>query len=128
MGNTGQKLHSPEAFRDWIGIARFLCPTRRWLATALKPPGVTAAELARWSGIRFPGLQIEGRTVSDGAGLIVRVRLLGPDQPFATRRRPTDSWAGCIRMAAHLAAIWIDCHDTRRSGRRRSRGVDREAS
>ena len=128
MGNTGQKLHSPDAFRDWLGIANALCPPKRWLATALKPPGVTGAELARWSGIRPGGMQIEGRKVSVGAGLVVRVRLLGPDQPSANRRRPADSWAGCVRMAAHLAAIWIGCDDTRRSDWRRSRGVDQEAS
>lgn len=113
MGNTGQKLQAPEAFRDWVGIAKLLCPPKRWLATALKPPGVTAAELARWSGIRPKGMRIEGRKVSVGTGLVVRMRLLGPDRPSANQRRPADSWAGCVRMAAHLAAIWIGCDDTR---------------
>ena len=125
MGNTGQKLHAPDAFREWLGIANALCPPKRWVATALKPPGTTAAELARWSGIRPAGMRVEGRKLSGGAGLVVRVRLLGPDQPSANRRRPADSWAGCVRMAVHLAAIWIGCDDTRQPAR--SPGVGRQA-
>jgi hypothetical protein len=107
MGNAGTRLRTPDALETWCRFAVTLCEPSRWLVERVDPSGATREEKALWVGARHPEMQAGVRQSKTARSIAVRCRLLSPAVSDSRKGAPADSWAGCVRFAAHLAAIYL---------------------
>ena len=103
--NAGQRLTRPAALGAWLGTALDLRPAERWQAEAVLPPGLEDLP-ATWADLLPACLPLTRRPSAAGASVVLRLRLRAPGTPAGT---PASSWAGSLRHAAHLAAIFLRC-------------------
>ena len=85
-----------------------LRPAERWQAEAVLPPGLEDLPAA-WAGLLPPDLPLPRRPSAAGASVVLRLRLRAPEPPAGGSGIPASSWAGSLRHAAHLAAIFLRC-------------------
>ncbi|MBL9058651.1 MAG: hypothetical protein JNK88_01320 [Mangrovicoccus sp.] len=108
--NAGQRLTRPAALGAWLGTALDLRPAERWQAEAVLPPGLEDLPAA-WAGLLPPDLPLTRRPSAAGASVVLRLRLRAPEPPAGGNgtpaSTPASSWAGSLRHAAHLAAIFL---------------------
>ena len=104
--NAGQRLTRPAALGAWLGTALDLRPAERWQAEAVLPPGLEDLPAA-WAGLLPPDLPLTRRNAAAAVrSVVLRLRLRAPGTPAGT---PASSWAGSLRHATHLAAIFLRC-------------------
>ena len=108
--NAGQRLARPAELAAWLGTALALRPAERWQAEAVLPPGLEDLPAA-WADLLPPDLPLSRHLSAAGASVVLRLRLRAPEPsvggngtPAST---PASSWAGSLRHAAHLAAIFL---------------------
>ena len=74
------------------------------------PPGLEDLPAA-WADLLPAGLPVTRRPSAAGASEVLRLRLRAPEPPASgngtTSSTPASSWAGSLRHAAHLAAIFL---------------------
>ena len=70
------------------------------------PPGFEDLPAA-WAGLLPPDLPLTRRPSAAGASVVLRLRLRAPEPPAGGNGIPASSWAGSLRHAAHLAAIFL---------------------
>lgn len=107
-GNTGTRLHTPEALSEWCATAVLLRPPERWLVDRVDPVNVSAEAKEVWSGVRHPGTRSALRTSNTAKSIAVRCRMLNPEPDRTRKGKPASSWAGCVRFATHLAAVHLN--------------------
>ncbi len=125
--NAGRRLKTPAEFRDWCAVAVRLREAGRWRADREAPPkpskedrkqwSESEEDRKQWSGIRPPEMQFRKTTKNTARRVVVRCRLMAPGVSGAGSGHPSDSWAGCIRFAAHLAAIYLGYHPEKKKTR-----------
>ena len=104
--NAGQRLTRPAALGAWLGTALALRPAERWQAEAVLPPGLEDLPAA-WADLLPANLPLTRRPSAAGASVVLRLRLRAPEPPAGGNGTPASSWAGSLRHAAHLAAIFL---------------------
>ena len=83
-----------------------LRPAQRWQAEAVLPPGLEDLPAA-WADLLPPDLPLARRNAAAAVrSVVLRLRLRAPGTPAGT---PASSWAGSLRHATHLAAIFLRC-------------------
>jgi hypothetical protein len=107
MGNAGTRLRTPDALESWCRFAATLREPSRWLVERIDPPGATRKEKALWVGARHAEMQAGVRQSKTARSIAVRCRFLSPAVSDSRKGAPAESWAGCVRFAAHLAAIYL---------------------
>ncbi|WP_138473081.1 hypothetical protein [Poseidonocella sp. HB161398] len=109
MGNAGTRLRTPADLRTWGAIAVLLRAPARWQVERVDPLEPAEAEVRSWSTARPAGTQAKLSQSKTAKSIVARVRLLRPEVVATGKGQPKGSWAGCVRLAAHLAAIWLNC-------------------
>lgn len=109
MGNAGTRLRTPADLRTWGAIAVLLRAPGRWQVERVDPMKPAEAEVRSWSTARPAGTQAKISQSNTAKSIVARVRLLRPEVVATGKGQPKGSWAGCVRLAAHLAAIWLNC-------------------
>lgn len=106
-GNAGTRLRTPAGLKDWAALAIKLRPAPRWQVERVDPVDVTRENQRQWSTARPPETKVKLSKSATAKSIVARVRLLRPETKGTAKGNPKGSWAGCIRFAAHLAAIQL---------------------
>lgn len=108
--NAGVTFRDRAKAQAWLELALQLRPADRWqfdrISPEIDPEERRNLELA-WQGVRPQEMHPAARRVKAGASVQARVRLLAPNPDQIVSSNPAKSWAGCITVAAHYAAIWL---------------------
>ena len=88
-----------------------LRPAQRWQAEAVLPPGLEDLPAA-WADLLPANLPLTRRNAAAAVrSVVLRLRLRAPETPAGGNGTPAgtpaSSWAGSLRHAAHLAAIFL---------------------
>ncbi|WP_273691787.1 hypothetical protein [Ketogulonicigenium vulgare] len=106
--NAGVTFRDRTSAERWLDIAQALRPAARWQFDRISPE-IEPAERRRiemeWQGVRAADMIPAARRVKAGGTVQIRLRLLAPDPRQHATAHPAKSWAGCITVAAHYAAI-----------------------